>query len=144
MNIWYLSIYILFLIDQFHGVANIISSIAFGFPSQLVIENTLFNTLSGATGIWSGLILILIMGSILYIYINQIIALLFYSNLFLIVGYIPRFVLAGSLIYITLEFFKESLWDAFFQFSLLDYFVILIILFCSAVSDISSFFLSFY
>lgn len=68
-----------------------------------------------------------------------IIGLYFYSNLFIIVGYIPRFVLAGSLIYITIDFFKESLWDAFFQYTFLDYIVIVVILLCSALSDISFF-----
>lgn len=111
---------------RMHGIGNIFNTLVGGFPTQLVLANTAFNEICGGKTIISSITVLITM-----------VCFFFIPSTLIIIGYIPRFLLSGSLIFMTIDFFKESLFDSIWEYTLLDKLCVFIILISSAFSNIT-------
>lgn len=80
---------------RMHGIGNLFNTLTLGFPTQLVLANTSFNDICGGKTVLSSITVLITM-----------MCFYFLPSTLIIIGYIPRFLLSGSLIYMTIDFFK--------------------------------------
>lgn len=111
---------------RMHGIGNLFNTIVGGYPTQLVLANTAFNEICGGKTLVSSITVLITMGCFFFI-----------PSTLIIIGYIPRFLLSGSLIFMTIDFFKESLFDSLWEYTMLDKLIVFIILISSAFSNIT-------
>lgn len=98
-----------------HGLANLVAGLCGGMVGYLSINRTLLNRQAGATQPLAALIAGGLCASVL----------LFGSGL---LAYLPRPILGGLLLYMGLKLLLQWVYQAWFQFSRLDYFLIVFIL----------------
>lgn len=94
------------------GIGNIISSLFFGYPTNLSLSGSLLNKNYGGLSRISGLTATL----------TCIFIILFYPS---IISWLPIPVIAGFLFYIGLKMIIDKLWQGWHQLPLHDYFIIL-------------------
>lgn len=76
-----------------HGYGNIVNTFCLGFPTHVALSNTAFHYKSGGTGVISTTVLTVIIGVVL-----------FYTKALSFIGILPRFLLSGAFVYLSIDF----------------------------------------